>query len=85
MNRYWIALLCVPVVGLLGCQTVLPTPPRYVQRDLTAPWVGHTYWSVPAPPTPDLAMPVVPGAQRTVTTPRSPRSSPAITCTGEAC
>ncbi len=82
MNRYRIALLCMPVVSLLGCQTVLPTLPRYVQRDLTAPWVGRTYWSVPAPPTSDPAMPVAPGTQRIVAT---PGRSPAITCTGEAC
>ena len=78
MKRHRIALLCVPVVGLLGCQTVPPTSPPYVQRDLTTPWVGRTYWS----PTPDSALLVAPGASRTGTT---PSRSPALACTGEEC
>ena len=78
MKRHRIALLCVPVVSLLGCQAVPPTSLPCVQRDLTTPWVGRTYWS----PTPDPAMPTAPGAQRTV---KTPSRSPALTCTGEGC
>ena len=80
MKRHRIVLPCVLVVGLLGCQTVPPTPPRYVQRDLTAPWGEHTYWFVPASSTPDPAIPAAPGVQRTVKMP-----NPALACTGEEC
>ena len=82
MKRHRIVLPCVLGVGLLGCQTVPPTSLPYVQRDLTVPWSEHTYWSVPASPMPDPAMPTAPGAQRTV---KTPSRSPALTCTGEGC
>ena len=82
MKHHRIALLCVPVMSLLGCQTVPPTSRPYVQRDLTVPWSEHRYWSVPASPTPDPAMPTVPGAQRTDL---APGSSADLACSGEGC
>ena len=80
MKRYRIILLCVPVVNLIGCQIVPPS--RYVQRDLTAPWVGRTYWSIPANSPMGSAMPASPG-QRTVV--ETPRQSLPPACPGGDC
>lgn len=82
MKRHRIVLPCVLGVGLLGCQTVPPMSLPYVQRDLTVPWSEHTYWSVPASPMPDPAMPTAPGAQRTDL---APGSSADLACSGEGC